>query len=109
MLFRSTTINLKVKVVVHDNDDDDLWGGRLSDDKEMDCPEAVAAHLSPLKNGARVTSSVSNIYLYFHILITRVSFESKPRTLQMLFVFISNAFPRPLFRHLNANIMLWAV
>ena len=48
-------------VAVHDYDDDDLWGGRLS---EMDCPEAVTAYLSPLKNGAQVTSSVSNIHLY---------------------------------------------
>ena len=69
-----TTINSKVKVVVHDNDDDDLWGGRLSDDKEMDCPEAVAAHLSPLKNGAWATSLVSNIHLYFYILITLIGF-----------------------------------
>ena len=46
---KTTTINSKVKVAVHDNDDNDLWGGRLSDEKEMDCPKAVAAHLSPLK------------------------------------------------------------
>ena len=105
---KTTTINLKVKVVVLDNDDDDLWGGRLSDEKEMDCPEAVAAHLSPLKNGAWATSSVSNIQLYTYY-SHRVLFKSKLRTLQMLFVFISNTFPRPLFRHLNANIMLWAI
>ena len=73
---KTTTINLKVKVVVHDNDDYDLWGGGLSDEKEMDCPEAVAARSSPLKNGAWVTSSVSNIHLYFHILITLIGSRS---------------------------------
>lgn len=73
---KTTTINLKVKVVVQNNDDDDLWGGRLSDQKEMDCPEAVAAHLSPLKNGAWATSLVCNIQLYFHLLITLIGSHS---------------------------------
>ena len=38
----------------------------------MDCPEAVAACLSSLKNRAQATSLVTNIQLYFHILITLI-------------------------------------
>ena len=63
---KTTTINSKVMVAVHDYDDDDLWGGRLS---EMDSSEAVTAYLSPLKNGAQVMGSVSNIFIYLLLLL----------------------------------------
>ena len=51
----------KVRVMTYIEDDyDNIEHGWLSNKDEIDCPEAVVAHLSPLKNGAWVTSSVSN-------------------------------------------------
>ena len=51
----------KVKVVTYVEDDyDSIDHSWLSDKDEIDCPEAVVARLSPLKNGVQVTSSVSN-------------------------------------------------
>ena len=50
----------KVKVAInYDNDYGDLCGGGHSDEDEKDCSEAVAACLSPFKNGAWATNSVS--------------------------------------------------
>ena len=47
---KTTIINLIVKVVV--DGEDDIHGGGFSDQEEVDCPKAFAAHLSPLKYGA---------------------------------------------------------
>ena len=56
----------KVRVMTYIEDDyDNIEHGWLSDKDEIDCPEAVVAHLSPLKNGEGVTSSVSNFWLLF--------------------------------------------
>ena len=46
-----TTIHLLMVKVVIDGEDD-ICGGGFSDQEEMDCPKAFAAHLSPLKYGA---------------------------------------------------------
>ena len=52
--------NSKVKVAIdYDNDYGDLCGGGHSDEDEKDCSKAVAACLSPLKNGAWAMNSVS--------------------------------------------------
>ena len=52
----------KVKVVTYVEDDyDSIDHGSLSDKDEIDCPEAVVACLSPLKNGVWVMSTVSNL------------------------------------------------
>ena len=52
--------NSKVKVAInYDNDYGDLCRGSHSDKDEKDFSEAVAAHLSPFKNGAWATNSVS--------------------------------------------------
>ena len=59
---KTTIINSIVKVVV--DGEDDICGGSFSDQEEMDCPEAFAACLSPLKYGAWVTSSVITYSLY---------------------------------------------
>ena len=51
----------KVKVATYVEDNyNSIDHGWLSNKDEIDCPEAVVAHLSPLKNGAWVMSSVSN-------------------------------------------------
>ena len=50
----------KVKVATYVEDDyNSIDHGWLSDKDKIDCPEAVVARLSPLKNGGWVTSSVS--------------------------------------------------
>ena len=50
----------KVKVATYVGDDyNSIDHGWLSDKDKIDCPEAVVARLSPLKNGGWVTSSVS--------------------------------------------------
>lgn len=53
-------VDSNVKVGI-DYEDHDWYGGGLSDRDEMNGSEAVAARLSPFKNGARATNSVSTI------------------------------------------------
>lgn len=61
--YHSRTIaNAIVDAKVNVGKNDDWFGGGLSDRDEMNGSEAVAARLSPFKNGARAraTNSVSN-------------------------------------------------
>ena len=45
----------------HDDELEEGFHGGLSDWDEVEGPKAIAAHNSPPKNGAQVTSSVSNL------------------------------------------------
>lgn len=55
-------VGIDVKITVKAEDDEEhevIGGGGLSDREEIECSEAAAARASPLKYGARATSSVS--------------------------------------------------
>ena len=67
---KTTIVKSNVKIATYIEDDyDNMERGWLSDKDEIDCPEAVAACLSPLRNGAQVTSSVSGFQFRLHVLI----------------------------------------
>ena len=67
---KTTIVKSNVKVATHVEDDyENMEHGWLSDKDEIDCPEAVAACLSPLKNGVLVMSSVSCFQFHLHVLI----------------------------------------
>ena len=64
-------INNTIKIAVNDDEyEGDVYGGGLSDEDEVDSIEALAAHVSPIKHGARATNSVSNLELNIQILTT---------------------------------------
>ena len=74
---KTIIIKSNVKVATHIEDDyDNMEHGWLSDKDEINCPEAVAAFLSPLKNGVQVTSSVSCFQFHLHVLIIIIRLKS---------------------------------
>ena len=55
------TAGNSVKITLNDDGLEEGFHGGLSDWDEVEGPEAIAARNSPPKNGARATSSVSNL------------------------------------------------